>query len=389
MTELLNAKRKNHVGTYKVVPKVAWNSLSSSNFSGEICGDVDWVKLYPINEPKGEEELPTPKGIMSPRQAAKLFYDGIHILEEAEKRPKSIQDRLPEIAQKAFKRKQWQKQFMEGCRRVCCRLAKGLEFGPNCVAEDIFVIMIMDITFSLGWRRIDHLLVGLPECQGDRDFSKIKRLKVAADVQMLWRESGASVDAKDSKKKKEAVSTKDITDPQNWFAGYVSDKNHLLDHVIQIDSTKTTLTSSQTATIKLLDELIDALPTVYEDLLPNIAKSTTPIVVMEAAEPYRITHINAAVTKMSGFTQEEILGNNLAMVGAKLEEIQVKKICERAKFEKDFKTEYISRDKSGTESRSRIRLKLLTSAADKLKGQKEGNSYLMGVLHDIEVAQAV
>lgn len=248
--------------------------------------------------------------------------------------------------------------------------------------------MILDVTFSLGWRRIDHLLVGIPECQGDRDFSKIKRLKTAADVQLLWRDLTAAVDTKDSKKKKQgSVSTKDITDPQNWFAGYAADKDHLLDHVIPVDPTKTALSSSQCATVKLLDELIDALPTVYEDLLPQIIKSTTPIVVMEAVEPYRITHTNAAVTKMCGYSQKEILGNNLSMIGAKLEEIQVKRLCERAKHDKDFKTEYLSRAKSGLESRSRMRLKLLTSQPDKSKGQKEGTAYLMGVLHNLEVAQ--
>lgn len=81
-------------------------------------GEPNWLELYPTKqvakkEGDDEEVLPLPTRNMSPRQAAKLFYDGVHLLEESEKKPKLLQDRLPELAHKAIKRKQFQKQYYE------------------------------------------------------------------------------------------------------------------------------------------------------------------------------------------------------------------------------------------------------------------------------------
>ena len=116
------------VGTYKMVPKVEWTALLAKEF-----GTPNWVELYPI--------LPSglPKGLLSPRLACKLFHDGLFIIKKGEENPKYIQDRIPEVAHKCFKKKQWRKQFFEAMRRVCCRLSIGLGFKPNCVAEDAFI----------------------------------------------------------------------------------------------------------------------------------------------------------------------------------------------------------------------------------------------------------
>lgn len=237
MSELLNAKRTAHIGTYKQVPKVNWQTLNASGFNMENQGEPDWLALYPVKASKNEEELPVPEGVMSPRQAAKLFYDALYIFEQAEKNPKFMMDRIPEMAHKAFKRKQFQKQFLEGCKRVCCRLVKGKGYSPNCVAEDIFVVVVMEATFALGWRRIEDHLEGLPECLNDRDFSKIKRICSSGEVEMLWRGADAvtAFSAKETKKKgKELTVAKgDITDTRTWFRGYDTSKEQLLDHVIE------------------------------------------------------------------------------------------------------------------------------------------------------------
>jgi hypothetical protein len=238
MSELLSVKRTAHKGTYKEVPKINWVSLSAQGFTNSEGGEPDWLAMYPIKAAKGanDDDLPVPEGIISPRQAAKLFYDGLHLFEQTEKNPKFMMDRLPEMSHKAYKRKQFQKQFMEGCKRVCCRLAKGLGFSPNCVAEDCFVVVILESAFGLGWRRIDSHLEGLPECANDRDFTKIQRICCSGEIQMLWRGADAVTahQSKASKKPDAATSTNksDITDPRNWFKGYDASKDHLLNHVL-------------------------------------------------------------------------------------------------------------------------------------------------------------
>lgn len=231
-------KRTAYVGTYKQVPKVSWNTLNMVNFNAE-GESIDWLSLYPIkvNPNAAEDELPTPTTNMSPRQAAKLFYDAIYLIEQTEKNPKFMQDKLPELAQKAYKRKQYQKSFLEGARRVCCRLAKGKLFSPNCIAEDVFIIILLSNTFQLGWRRIEQYIEGVPECKDDRDFSKIHRICGSGEVELLWRGADA-VAASNSKKKgaEKAALKEGVTDPRTWFKGYDQSAAHLLDHVISVQA---------------------------------------------------------------------------------------------------------------------------------------------------------
>jgi len=63
--------------------------------------------LYPLNVEK--QELVTKGQLLSPRMACKLFHDGLYIIKKAEESPKFIQDRIPEVAHKCFKKKQWYK----------------------------------------------------------------------------------------------------------------------------------------------------------------------------------------------------------------------------------------------------------------------------------------
>ena len=233
--ELKKPRRTRDIGTYRQVPKVNWNTLNETNFTSEMGKlEVDWLKLYPVKKsPRVEDEFPIACGPMSPRQACKLFYDACYLIEQSEKNIKFLQDKLPEMCHKAFKRKQWQKQLLEGSRRVACRIAKGLMFNPNCVAEDVFVLIILHSTFNLGWRRIDKHLEGLPETATDRDFSKIARSLSNGEVELLWRGADAVTSAAaKSKDKKQSNGT--ILDCRTWFNGYADDAEHLLDHHIEV-----------------------------------------------------------------------------------------------------------------------------------------------------------
>ena len=155
-------------GTYKQIPKVPWTELLVNHF-----GNPDWVSLYPIQEGSLREDADgqlwgTPKGLLPPRTACKLFHDGVYILNKSEESVKFMQDRIPEMCHKQFKKKQWRKQFFEACRRVCCRLSIGLGFKPNCVAEDVFIHAILNMSFELGWNRIKEYLAGIPQTDRDR-----------------------------------------------------------------------------------------------------------------------------------------------------------------------------------------------------------------------------
>lgn len=385
MAELLNVKRQAHIGTYKIVPKVSWQTLSATHFTAD-GSEPSWLEMYPVKAAKEEDELPVPVGIMSPRQAAKLFYDGLFLLEEAHQRPKALQDRLPEMAHKAFKRKQFQKQFIEAGRRVCCRLAKGLEFSPNCVAEDIFVIIILESTFGLGWRRIEEHLEGLPECQNDRDFTRIKRAKVANEVEMLWRGTDSLPESGKGKSKGPTrANMKDITDPLSWFTGYTADKQHLLDHVILVDTSKApaALSSSQSATLKMLDELIDSLPACYEDLLPIAMQSAAPISILQQARPFNVVQVNAAWVELFGFTAAEVVGQPMTMIeGASTDKHTLEKFHDKMESGKEYKHEIISYAKDGQGFRNRMRSKHLTCRDNVAQG------LVMCVMHKIEPVAA-
>jgi len=200
---------KRFEGTYKNATTVEWLSLQANNFN-----NPDWAALYPINA-KG-----VPTGLLSPRMACKLFSDCLFILQKSDENPKYMQDRIPECVHKSYKKKQWRKQFIEGARRVACRLALGLAFSPNCPAEDCFVLVVMRDTFELGWRRIQSVIDTLPETEKDRDFSRVTRLGTNEELASLYK-----VDGDQSKLEKKI-------DFKSWFKAYHYDEKHLNDHVI-------------------------------------------------------------------------------------------------------------------------------------------------------------
>lgn len=205
---------KRFQGTYHDASKVNMNRILSTD-------EPDWASLYPINPAKN-----IPVGLLSPRMACKLYYDGIFILKKTEENEKYLQDRIPEVCHKFYKKKQWRKQFIEGCRRVLSRVAKGLSFNPNCTAEEVFIHVILRDTFDLGWRRIAEHVDDLPETDRDRDFSRVLRLGANDEVGLLYRFSADEVNPKDAKNQSK------LMDIKAWFKAYQFDNMHYNDHVL-------------------------------------------------------------------------------------------------------------------------------------------------------------
>lgn len=228
-------KSKRHQGTYKVVPKVDWVALLEKDF-----GHPNWAVLYPLNA-KGQAV-----GILTPRMACKLFHDGVYIIKKGEESPKFVQDRIPDIAHKCYKKKQWRKQFFEAMRRVVCRLALGKGFRPNCVAEDVFIHAILGMSFELGWRRIEALIEPLPESDQDKDFTRVTRLGANDEVGSMLKASANAADpnaaAAAPAKKKAGTSTAIAAaklDVKSWFQCYEVSEDHLFDHIVFISEEET------------------------------------------------------------------------------------------------------------------------------------------------------
>jgi len=211
----LKKAAKRFQGTYKVVPRVEWTTLLVNHF-----GNPDWEKLYPVTQ-SGQ-----PKGVLSPRMACKLFHDGLYIISKGEENPKFIQDRIPEAAHKCYKKKQWRKMFFESMRRVCCRLSIGLGFKPNCVAEDVFIHAILNMSFELGWRRIDSYIEPLPVTEKDRDFARVTKLLANEEVANLGK-------APSEAKKKLAIDAK-MADIKSWFKCYDQNLSNMFDHIVSL-----------------------------------------------------------------------------------------------------------------------------------------------------------
>ena len=169
-------------------------------------------------------------------QACKLFHDGLHIIKKGEESPKFIQDRIPEVAHKYFKKKQWRKQFYEAMRRVCCRLSIGLGFRPNCLAEDAFIHVILGMNYELGWRRIAEFIDILPEWERDRDFSRVLKFGANEEVGNLLRGIDAPPVATTGKAKALSIDPNLKLDVKTgWFKCYDMSSAHLFDHIVRIE----------------------------------------------------------------------------------------------------------------------------------------------------------
>ncbi len=206
--ETLNARQQQrYAGTYRVVEKVDWKHIRDVNFT-----NPDWAQLYPL-KPNG-----TTSGIFSPRLACKIFYDGIFILEKTEENMKYLQDKIPICAHKSYKKKQWRKQLIEACHRVLCRLAKGKGLNANCMAEELFVQVLIGSAVELGWNRSKSAWEALPECDKDRDINRIVRTLANEEINVLYRSETAP----------EIVNFKD------WFRAINATEAAMHDHVIDV-----------------------------------------------------------------------------------------------------------------------------------------------------------
>ena len=358
--------------------QINWKTLTAANFSVE-GGEADWLSLYPVKtlpmKDSDDEQQYAPVGNFSPRQAAKFFYDGLYLIEEGEKNPRTLMNQIPEMAHKLWKRKQWQKQFSESCRRVCCRLVKGLGFSANCLAEDVFVICVLETTFGLGWRRIESHLEDLPWCQLDRDFSKIKRLETSAEVQALWLGVEAVVSAQSANKKKNKDATvsnpNEITDPKNWFRGYAADKDHLLDHHLDVDI-------KLVEQIQMVDKLVDMMPENYEDMVLEATKSPCAVFITESSSPFRVKHVNEAWVSACGYQPEEVIGKDLSLIQGPETDIKALEQLEtKAEAGKDHRIELVNYSKDGKAFNNHLRIKHLAS-------RMQSSGYMLGVLHRTE-----
>jgi len=154
-------------------------------------------------------------------------------LEKTEDNPKYLQDRIPECVHKMYKKKQWRKQFIEACRRVVCRIAKGRSLTANCIAEEVFIHVILRDTFELGWRRIiHHIQIDednpiIPETDKDRDFTRIARLGASDDVGYLYKDA----DTTTKSKKPVAAGKEKLMDFKDWFRAYSQTERDMKDHI--------------------------------------------------------------------------------------------------------------------------------------------------------------
>jgi hypothetical protein len=229
-------------GTYRAVARVEWTVLLSKEF-----GSPDWNALYPVHPDKKvfndvdkkfvHTDLLNKGQLLSPRMACKLFHDGLYIIKKGEESPKFVQDRIPEVCHKHFKKKQWRKQFYEGMRRVCCRLAIGLGFRPNCLAEDAFIHAILGMGFELGWKRIHEYTNDLPEWDRDRDFSRVAKFGSNEDVGNLLKGVESTGGAKKDKAGGIDVSKVDVK--LGWFRCYDVSAAHMFDHIVRLEDDET------------------------------------------------------------------------------------------------------------------------------------------------------
>lgn len=198
---------KRFEGTYKTIDPIDWTYLKSINFK-----EPNWAELYPLSAKH------VPMQLLSPRMACKLFHDGVYILDKNEENDHFLQSRLPESAHKFYKKKQWKKQFVEAGRRICCRLAKGMNFSANSPAEECFVHILLREAPELGWRRIASIIDTLPESDKDKDFARVMRLAANEDIGYLFKTDN------DPKEK--------VVDFQSWFKAFNKDESHMRDHML-------------------------------------------------------------------------------------------------------------------------------------------------------------
>jgi hypothetical protein len=170
-----------YAGTYRMVTKSPWESLKTAEFNSP-----NWDTMYPL------KSNGTPSGLLTPRQACKLFYDACFMLDKTDENPKYLLDKMPDCTRKFYKKKQWRTQLIECAKRVTCRLAKGMGISTNCTGEDMFVHILVSNAFELGWNRSRDKWEPLAECEKDRDLNRIVRACAHEELAALYRIEGVA-----------------------------------------------------------------------------------------------------------------------------------------------------------------------------------------------------
>jgi hypothetical protein len=215
--------------------------------------------------------------------ACKLFHDSVYIIKKTEENQRFIHERLPEVCHRFYKKKQWRKQFFEAMRRVSCRLARGLGFRNNCVAEDVFVNIILGMAFELGWRRVAEFVEPLPENETDRDFNRVIRFAGNEEIANLMKgteDKGKDEEESGKDKKKASKSAgagkADVRDIRGWFKMYDAGSEHMYDHIVNMHLDEIETIASTTASVDSVEhdfsslhpdhaiDHVDVMPTVPE-----------------------------------------------------------------------------------------------------------------------------
>mmetsp|Transcript_40680 Transcript_40680/g.88728 ORF Transcript_40680/g.88728 Transcript_40680/m.88728 type:complete len:221 (+) Transcript_40680:85-747(+) len=170
-----------YAGTYRLVAKAPWETLKAADF-----GRPDWGAMYAL-KPNGQ-----PNGLLTPRQACKLFSDACFMLDKTEENPRFLLEKMPDCTRKFYKKKQWRSQLLEAARRVTMRLSKGMGISTNCPGEDMFVHILVTSAFELGWNRCRDQWEALEECDKDRDLNRIVRACAHEEMASLFRVEGVA-----------------------------------------------------------------------------------------------------------------------------------------------------------------------------------------------------
>lgn len=178
---LSERQRTRYAGTYRLVDKTPWESMKAADFNSP-----NWNALYPL------KANGAPGGLLTPRQACKLFDDACFMLAKAEENPRFLLDKMPDCSRKFYKKKQWRNQLLESAKRVTLRIAKGMGISTNCSGEEMFVHILVTSAFELGWNRCRDKWELLDECDKDRDLNRIVRACANEEMAALFRIEGVA-----------------------------------------------------------------------------------------------------------------------------------------------------------------------------------------------------
>lgn len=98
--KFLEEPKQKKLESYKDLDNLDWEYCVIKN------RNPDWLSLYPVNAKDGITN-PVSLHQLPPRTAAKLYLDALFMLEKYDENQKYLQDRIPTISHKYYKKKQW------------------------------------------------------------------------------------------------------------------------------------------------------------------------------------------------------------------------------------------------------------------------------------------